>query len=86
LTLPRGIELDPERLDQPLMHRMHEAHGQQHQIGGDFEFGAGYRLNFGVGAGAMQRLDRAILAAEFRRQHGEVARDAFLVARRGAQL
>ena len=40
------------------MHRMHEAHGQQHQLGLELEFAAGDRLELVVDAHAMQFLHR----------------------------
>src|SRR6185437_11870727 len=81
-----AVERELQILDQAFVHRMHETHGEQHQVGVDLELGAGHRLELVVDAGAVQLLDRAVVAGEPRRHHREFAVGAFLVARRGAQL
>ena len=39
------VELDAERLDHAFVHRMHEAHREQHEVGLDLELAARDRLN-----------------------------------------
>ena len=66
LDVAARVEREPERLDHALVHRMHEAHRQQHEIGLDLELGAGDRLELVVDAHAVQLLHRAVLAGKFR--------------------
>ena len=80
------VELEAERLEHAVVLGMHEAHGEQDEIGVELELGAGDRLELRIHAHAVRLLHLAVFAREFRRQHGEVARDALLVARRRAQL
>ena len=62
------------------MHRMHEAHGEQDEIGLEVEFAAGNGLHLGIDARAMQRLDLAVLARESLGHDREVALGTFLMA------
>ena len=64
----------------PSCTRMHEAHGEQHEISFDLEFGARHRLELCVHLRAVKLFHLAVLAGEFLRQHGKFARDAFLMA------
>ena len=57
LHVAARIELEPERLDHALVHRMHEAHGEQHEIGLEVELGAGDRLELVVAAHAFELRD-----------------------------
>src|SRR5262249_52023039 len=80
------IEGNVEGFQHSFMHRMHEAHGEENEIGLDLEFRAGHRLELRINVRAMKFFHLAFLAGEFLRQHGELPRDAFLVARRNAQF
>ncbi len=74
-------------------HRMHEAHGQQHQIGRQGELAAGHFLHtavFPFDAAGLELLDLVLVLAgsgdELLGGHRPVARAAFFVAAGGAQL
>ena len=60
---------------------MHEAHGEQHQIGIELELGSGNGLDLVVHAHAMKLLHVTVLAGKPGSEHGKIAIDAFLVAR-----
>ena len=63
------------------MHGMHEAHGEQNEIGLDLEFGSFDRLHLVVHAHAFDGGDVTVLANDTARHHGEIARGAFRLAR-----
>src|SRR5215470_11308942 len=67
LDVAAWVELELECGDHALVHRMHEAHRQQHEIGLHVELGPGNRLELVVDMRAVQRLDASILAREAHR-------------------
>ena len=75
------VELELELFDHAFVHGMHEAHGEQHEISGDFELSACDRLDLLVNAHAMQLLHCAALAGKFGAQHGKIALGPFFVTR-----
>ena len=60
------VERQAEVLDHALVHRMHEAHRQQHELGVELEFAAGNGLHLVVDVHAVQLLDTKPLAPENR--------------------
>ncbi len=74
------VEIDAERLQQPLMHGMNEAHRQQHEIGVQHEFGAGQRLELVVDLDAMQLRNLAVVAGKLLGQNREFAFGPFRLA------
>src|SRR4030095_7875129 len=80
------VEIDAEVLQHALVHGMHEAHGEQHELRVEFEFGSRDRLELVVDLDAVQLLHLAVLAGEFLGQHREFALGAFGLARRGPHL
>src|SRR6476619_8129256 len=80
------IESDAELLDHAVVNRRDEAHGEENEIGLELELRAGDRLHLAIDFHASELLDEPVLANEFARQHGEIARRPLFMRRRGTQF
>src|ERR1035437_4661055 len=81
------LKLDAELLDHAVLHRAGEAHGEQHQIGFQGEFGTRQRLHCRRHAHRMHLPDVAVFfAGDLHRVDAPIARAAFFVRAFDAQL